>query len=200
MPDITCPYCDKAASFVRRQPDQAGILPDATDRLWCSISTCPSCTGVVVFGYTSQGSGQPTTFMPNGSAKEPDSLIPAPIRVDLFEARRCMTVSAYKAAVAMCRRALQGACIDNGATAPTLYKQIEEVVNSNRVHASLKDWADAIRLVGNSGAHPGEDGLETVSAEEAEDMVAFTEQFLDLTYVVSAKVQQRLAARRAPRP
>lgn len=73
---------------------------------------------------------------------------------------------------------------------------MEEVVNAAKVHASLKEWADAIRLVGNSGAHPGEDGLETVTEDEAEDLLSFTEQFLDLTYVVAERVRRRLVERR----
>jgi hypothetical protein len=98
----------------------------------------------------------------------------------------------------MCRRALQGACVERGATpGKVLAAQLAEVVAANKVHGSLKDWADAIRLVGNAGAHPGDDGLETVSQEEGEDILAFTEQFLELTFVVTNRVAARLAAKKA---
>ena len=98
----------------------------------------------------------------------------------------------------MCRRALQGACIDQGADGKKkLYHQIDEVIASNKVHASLKEWADAIRLVGNAGAHPGDDGLDKVTPDEAEDILAFTEEFMAMTYVARERVRQRLAARRA---
>jgi hypothetical protein len=108
-----------------------------------------------------------------------------------------MTVEAYKATAAMCRRALQGACIDKGASPKKrLVNQIDEVIQTAKVHASLKEWADAIRLVGNAGAHPGDDGLDNVTAEEAGDLLAFTEQFLGLTYVVTELVRRRLADKR----
>jgi hypothetical protein len=50
--------------------------------------------------------------------------------------------------------------------------------------------------MGNSGAHPGDDGLEEVSEDEAADLLEFTEQFLDLVFVVTAKVESRLMERR----
>lgn len=168
---------------------------------WANLLVCPNpdCVGVVVAAspFNDINSDyQPLDFLPQAVVAEPDPLIPAPVRADLYEARRCATVTAHKAVATMCRRALQGACLDQGATSgKRLYEQIDEVVAANKVHGSLKEWADAIRFIGNSGAHPGSDGLEAVTPEEAEDILAFTEEFMQLTYVARARVRQRLDAR-----
>jgi hypothetical protein len=188
--------------FPHVQAYQFGHFANDPNERWVSLSTCPACAGVIATAAVAQGEGATiTSMLPTAIPAQPDELIPAAIRVDLFEARLCFSVGAYKATAGMCRRALQGAVVQQGATPKkTLAAQIDEVVNSNKVHASLKDWADAIRLIGNSGAHVGDDGLETVTAEEAQDLLDFTEQFLELTYVVTARVKSRLADRIKPAP
>jgi len=197
VPNIVCPYCGRAARFAdpeHRLPARFRQWPQAS----MGISTCPACGHPVMFGLSPYRSDEVIDFLPHEIPAEPDPLIPEVIRSDLHEAQKCMTVDAYKGVAVMCRRSLQGACIDQGAGPGTLSQQIEEVVGANKVHGALKEWADAIRLVGNDGAHPGEDGLDTVSEEDARDILDFTEQFLDLVYVVSARVKNRLATRRPP--
>lgn len=194
-----CPYCDRAVGLAVAQVGSRamGVFPGLANGAYIGVTACPACTGVIAVAYSRPDNDDALGLLPTSTAKEPSDLIPAPIRADLFEARKCMTVGAFKAAAAMCRRALQGACVQQGATAgKPLYQQIEEVINAAKVHASLKEWADAIRLVGNAGAHPGDDGLETVTREEADDLLSFTEQFLDLTYVVAEQVRRRLAEKK----
>jgi hypothetical protein len=205
MPNFACPYCGVMSRFTATSLWLEGKWPDGHQRA-VTMLVCPNpvCRGIVMaasgddFGYEDF---DPVGILPEQAVAEPDARIPAPIRADLFEARRCATVRANKAVATLCRRALQGAVLDQGATPKKrLHEQIDEVVAANKVHASLKEWADAIRFVGNSGAHPGEDGLEDVTEEEAEDILAFTEEFLQLTYVARERVRQRLAARTATAP
>lgn len=200
MPNIMCPNCDRAATFAEpehRVTARFRYYPTAQ----MGIATCPACGAPVMFGFSPHNARDLIGYVPQTSAREPDERIPEAIRADLFDARKCLSVEAYKACAAMCRRALQGSCIDQGATpGNVLAKQIEEVVAANKVHGSLRDWADAIRLFGNSGAHPGDHGLETVTEEEARDVLDFTEQFLDLLYVVADRVQKRLSSRRPAAP
>lgn len=116
--------------------------------------------------------------------------VPEPILEDLHEAHKCLAVSAFKACAAMCRRALQGAAIEKGANPKNkLIKQIEEIKGKGELHPKLAELATHIRLVGNSGAHPGEDGLDKVAQEEAEQILGFTEQVLDYLYVMPNKIE-----------
>jgi hypothetical protein len=198
MPNLECPYCEHAAYFETTDTWLWGDL-GTMEGVWANLGKCPNpdCDGVVAVGLTGRDRHDVVGAIPLALVRSPDPLIAQPIRDDLFEARLCMSIGALKATAAMCRRALQGACIDLGATSGArLVDQIDEVIATNKVHGSLKTWADAIRFVGNAGAHPGSDGLEIVTREEAEDILAFTEQFLDLTYVVTSRVQARLTAKR----
>lgn len=199
MPQFVCPYCRHAAVFEMTETWIYGRFSTSIGPLHVNLQKCPNpgCDGVVAAGFGLPVQVTPIRVEPRMQPNEPDSLIPDPIRRDLSEARQCASIGAWKATAAMCRRALQGACVDRGATpGKVLAAQIAGVVAADKVHGSLKDWADAIRLVGNAGAHPGGDGLETVTQEEAGDILAFTEQFLELTFVVTNRVAARLAAKK----
>lgn len=203
MPRLVCPYCQQASIFQSNSLWLRGLWIDGNHR-YVTLIMCPNadCQGVVTAASPYSDINTDFTavsYLPNAAVKEPDALIPAAVRDDLFEALRCATVRANKAVATLCRRALQGACVDQGANPKkNLYEQIDEVIASNKVHASLKEWADAIRFIGNAGAHPGQDGLETVTDEEADDILAFTEQFMELTYVARERVKRRLAAKATP--
>lgn len=204
MPNFACPYCGVMSRFSETSLWLQGRWIDGKYR-HINMLVCPNpdCQGVVMAAspYSDTSDYPPIGVIPHSPVHQPDALIPEAVRADLFEARLCASVGATKATATMCRRALQGACLDQGANPKKrLVDQIDEVIAANKVHASLKEWADAIRLMGNSGAHPGDDGLEEVTAEEAEDILAFAEQFMELTYVASARVKSRLAARQAPTP
>lgn len=199
MANLVCPYCGRAAYFPNTLHAQSpqGKLGDLGP-VKVGLSTCPGCGGVVAIGYHISYADSPLVMIPKGTVEEPDELIPVPVREDLYEARLCAAAGAWKATAAMCRRTLQGACLSVGASpGKTLAGQVAEAVAANKVHASLEEWAEAIRLIGNSGAHPGGDGLESVSEEEANDLLDFTEQFLELTFVVSEKVRARVASRKS---
>ncbi len=74
-----------------------------------------------------------------------------------------------------------------------LANQIKELVHAGNLHPQLGEWADAVRLFGNEGAHPGDDGLDTVSQQDAEDALSFLDQLVDWTYVAPWKLQQSRA-------
>jgi len=92
----------------------------------------------------------------------------------------------------MARRAMQVAAKDKGATEDKLVSQIHELQKSGKITTDLKDWADAVRWVGNDAAHPN--GAE-VTREDAEDVLHLAEQFLHVLYVapaVAAGLKKRL--------
>jgi hypothetical protein len=198
--NFACPYCDQVALFPQTSLWMNGRFVNGAGPWWVTMIQCPNldCAGIVTAAFTAMESlGRPIATLPRPTVKIPNALIPAPVRADVFEARMCYSVGAYKGTAVLCRRALQGACVEQGANPKKkLHGQIEEVVEANKVHGSLKDWADAIRLIGNSGAHVGDDGLEDVTHDEADDILAFTEEFMELTYVARERVKQRLAERR----
>lgn len=111
--------------------------------------------------------------------------VPGPIRADYDEAVRCLTAGASKAAAAMARRAAQGVCVERGAnTGKVLRDQIDELGKKGELTQRLVDLSHGVRVLGNSGAHPGNDGLEEVSREEAEQAIDFLEHLLSHVYII----------------
>lgn len=112
-----------------------------------------------------------------------DSSIPQAIRDDLDEAKQCFSVSAWRGAAVLARRAMQSAALDKGATKSRLVDQIEELKVKGAITLDLKEWADVVRWVGNDAAHPG--GVP-VTKDEAEAILELAEQFLNVLYVTPA--------------
>lgn len=116
-----------------------------------------------------------------------DKQIPKGVREDFVEALKGKSVSAYKATVVMCRRALQASCQQFGAEGTKLIEQIDDLAAKGRITGALRQMAHDIRKLGNDGAHPDEDGLGDVIKEDAEDIIEFTRQYFEHVYVMPAK-------------
>lgn len=124
-----------------------------------------------------------------------DPAIPSDVANDYVEAIKCFDVSACKASVVMCRRALQTSVIGKGASKGHLIDQIDELCTKGIITEDIKNWAHEIRLTGNIGAHP--DGLENVTPEDAEDLIKFMEEYLNYVYIMPAKVAAKRAREKA---
>jgi hypothetical protein len=78
---------------------------------------------------------------------------------------------------------MQSAAIEKGATKKQLSDQVAELTNCGKITLDLKEWADAVRWVGNDAAHPGG---QPVVKEDAEEVLKLAEQFLHVLYVAPA--------------
>jgi hypothetical protein len=146
----------------------------------------------------------PLLIMGNGSEVLPsprpsptNERIPDHIRRDLDEAKRCQTVSASRACVAMARRAMQAACLLKGADAKKrLFEQIDQLAAIGIITADLRASAHEVRHLGNDGAHPPkEPESDQVSEEDADDALELAEQFLEVVFVLPALAAERRAKR-----
>ncbi len=118
-----------------------------------------------------------------------DPAIPREIGDDFNEANKCFGVEAKKATVAMCRRALQNACVSKGANPnEDLFKQIEDLESKRIINPSMKEVAHTIRTIGNWGAHPQADSLKDVTLDDASEIAKFTSEFLDEVFVRPARL------------
>ncbi|MBP1159807.1 DUF4145 domain-containing protein [Rhodococcus sp. PvR099] len=109
--------------------------------------------------------------------------VPRDIRAEFSEARKCFEAKAYRAAVVMVRRTLEGTCVDQGATKRNLAANLQEMKESGKIDGVLAEWADLLRIAGNAGAHFGKE----VSAQDAEDALDFAEALIDHIYVLRAR-------------
>lgn len=123
---------------------------------------------------------------PNSLPSSTDSNIPAPMHQDLVEAKQCYSVSAHRGCAVMARRSIQNACLDKGAKKGDLVSQINELQQQGIITNDLKEWATAIRWIGNDAAHPNKD---EVTQEDAQDVLHLAEQLLHVLYVAPALFQ-----------
>lgn len=113
-------------------------------------------------------------------------IVPEALRREWEEARRCFDARAYTACLVMVRRTLEGTCKDQGVKKNTLVKGLEELRERGLIDGTLAEWADALRIAGNRGAHfTG----EAVPREDAEDALAFAEALVDHIYVLRKRFE-----------
>lgn len=93
---------------------------------------------------------------------------PSVVLSDYVEAQKCLNIEAFKASVALSRRALQEALEDKGATKGVkLYSQIKELFDKKILDNTAFSLANGVRQFGNYGAHPSEDLLAGISPDDA---------------------------------
>lgn len=191
---IYCPYCHRHTSL-RPAPVkhtigrseyevQAFWEKNYSDTWWIGI--CNACEEPVL--VLNRGDKVYPRPLPSPTEKD----IPELIRLDLEEAKICLSSGAYRAAAVMARRAMQVAAIEKGASGDKLVSQIHALQQTGKITTDLKEWADAVRWVGNDAAHPN--GVQ-VTKDDAEDVLQLAEQFLHVLYVapaLAAGIKKRL--------
>ena len=203
----TCPYsadCGKSV-FIAQTAIQAGV-EYAASTAWArtvAIMQCQGCQRYILATVIyPQNTGAGHRYMGHYPLGAPNQTvadeIPDHIKNDFKEALRCIFVDAYNATAEMCRRALEASCLDLGAPKDkVLEKMIDWLENQRIITPYLKNAAHNVRLGGNRGAHPPEDGpaseettepekegpVEKIEKEHAEAIVEFTREFFHHVYV-----------------
>lgn len=188
---LTCPHCGHRSGCDVEGEVQIALGagdPSAgqAQSVW-QLVACSECGKPILLLQENLGSESnthdPEIVYPEVRRKlNPD--IPAELRNDWEEAYSCLLARAYKAAVVMVRRVLEGACQQQGMTQKTLAASLRELSAAGTIDGRLQEWADLLRAVGNDGAHFAG---RLVAKEDAEDAVAFAEAFLDHLYVLNGR-------------
>lgn len=105
--------------------------------------------------------------------------LPKPIQSAFLEAQSCYRAKAFTAAAIMCRKTLEGICVAHEAKERGLVAQLRELKEKGIIEQRLYEWADALRISGNEAAH---DVSVTVPAEDARDIVEFTNALLEYVF------------------
>ena len=126
------------------------------DNRFCAAMPCQGCKGLIlgiVYRY-GEKDWRYETHYPMGSPDDSvDENVPKPIAEDFAEAMRCLWVKSYKAAVAMCRRSVEAACHDLGATGRNRYQKIEDLASQGAITDPMRRMAHRVRLTGNENLH-----------------------------------------------
>jgi len=101
-----------------------------------------------------------------------------------IEAEKCLLAKAFNACGVMTRRAIHSLCTDKGAKGKDLCEQLKYLKDNNLITPDLWEWAEELRIVGRSGAHPE---WEEVSSEDAEYALRFLQEIIRYVYINPAE-------------
>jgi DNA-directed RNA polymerase subunit RPC12/RpoP len=201
-----CPHCGSKSYF---KPVTSGYLEQTGNvQTLCNGAQCEACKNCVLIAgernviLGGRADFSLKAFYPLGRPSDSvDTTVPKEVAEDFREALRCRWVEAYKASVTMCRRSIQTSCLAQGADKrKKLMRQIDELAAKGLITEPLKQFAHAVRLEGNDGAHPDPDGLDTVTQKDADDIIEFTREYLHHVYVMPAKLKARITPAAAAGP
>jgi hypothetical protein len=150
----------------------------------CQLLKCPNCenpfliTEDEVFGTQVLYPHADNRINPN---------LPTPIKSAYREALVCFKSKAYTATAIMCRKTLEGICVENGATGNNLVVNLKTLKDKGIIESRLYEWADALRISGNEAAH---DVNIAVSQENARDILEFTNALLEYIFTFRDKFEQ----------
>ncbi|MFI0874600.1 hypothetical protein C6W96_08680 [Streptomyces sp. CS149] len=192
---IQCPHCD--APNLGTQRGTWELAPEGNDLFEPTLYTLVSCdkcrspqlleqTGNVVAGGFF-GWNDAVRQWPRDASGPLSPSIPRPIAREMREARSCFRAKLYTATAVMVRRTLEGMCVDQGTQKKQLFAALGELRDANKIEGRLFDWAQALRVLGNQGAHFSK---EPVSQEDAGDALELAEALLDYIYVFTAKYEK----------
>jgi uncharacterized protein DUF4145 len=196
-----CPHCEQASNaIVRGKAYWHGSDDSAAPPIEWTMVQCHRCHEPTIQAREDYGGGfaddhQPATLYPAPPRLSGD--VPAELHREWGEAQTCFRARAYAACAVMVRRTLEGTCALQGVKEKTLRRSLKKMADDNLIDDTLSKWADALRVLGNKGAHYT--GVP-VSREDAADALAFAEALLDHIYVMRKRFEEfcRRQASHAP--
>jgi hypothetical protein len=141
------------------------------------IYICPYCQKPTYFNRDTPTPGpifgNPVTGVPNDVN-------------DLYnEARRCVSVSAFTAAVLACRKILMNVAVGKGAPeGKPFIDYVEYLGGKGYVPPEGKGWIDHIRKKGNDATHE----INPMSEADAKDLLTFAEMLLKIVYEFPSRI------------
>ncbi|MCY7220615.1 DUF4145 domain-containing protein [Streptococcus cristatus] len=193
---LFCLFCDCAVPnhentfredehyFLIRRPHFASE-ENLSDKITIQTMNCPNChkVSIDIVGVGSQFPNRIMHFNPISLAKAYPDYIPQTIRSDYEEAHAILNLSP-KASATLSRRCLQGMIRDFWEISKArLVDEIDAL--KDLVDPSTKKVLDALRKLGNIGAHPEKDVNLIVDIEpnEARKLLKFIELLMQKWYI-----------------
>jgi hypothetical protein len=209
----TCPYCDRdttitntysTSHFDLKMGNAEGQRRFRTLLIVCPNPKCQKFALTISMHKATLTTGamerivkEPLTewnLIPPSSAKVFPDYVPKPIRVDYEEACAIRDLSP-KASATLSRRCLQGMIRDYwGVSKPKLIQEINAI--KDKTDGSTWAAIDAVRKVGNIGAHMEEDINVIVDVEpnEAQLLIGLIELLVKDWYVTRQQRQEQMKA------
>lgn len=113
--------------------------------------------------------------------------VPRSIRAAYHEAGLCFKVKSYTACAIMCRKILEGVCVEHSAKGPNLSAKLSWLKKQGLIDERLSEWAKELRLMGNEAAH---DVNVTFDRQDAEDALDFSEALTEYLFTFREKFKE----------
>jgi len=212
-----CPYCKTQTTIVpeTNASGQMHYYPSKSTYgsigLYTSFIVCPNpkCEELIIsadlynnfvigrdFNHHLNEGAKPIlswNLKPQSSAIPQPDYIPEQIRNDYEEACSILSLSP-KASATLARRCLQGMIRDFwGISKTRLIDEINELKNQSTINASTLDSIDAIRQIGNIGAHMEKDVNTIIDIDEgeAELLIKLLEDLFQDWYITKHEREER---------
>jgi len=198
-----CPHCLNGVEFVPASVNSGGIVQRAKyltvdskgEQHNFEFWECPTCEKLIIkeSRVNKKNNSQSVVFMlyPLASQRQPvPQEVPAKL-AKMYEEATLVLPFSEEASAALSRRCLQAVLLDAGkVTSKDLAPQIDEVLP--QLPTYLKTQVDAVRNIGNFGAHPNKSKAsgEIIEVEvgEAEWNLDVLDALFDFYYVQPAKI------------
>lgn len=202
---VKCPYC---LNHIHAEESRVE-LGNEGDRGWFAVCVdCPACSRLICrLGYGQlvndrEGKRRLINFVDAGMFKPksanramPGKEVPKDLAEDYNEA--CLVLpDSPKASAALSRRCLQHLLLEAAKVKPgDLVKQIQEVLDSDKLPSHIAESIDAVRNIGNFAAHPSKSqstgDIVPVEPGEAEWNLDVLEALFDFYYVQPAVIKAK---------
>lgn len=207
-----CPFCNRVATLVSANISNSRFVFDNNNKdgrlhLLMQSITCPNpnCREYSITATLSHVRNTPDgprggelikfwRLRPESTARPFPEYIPAPIREDYEEACLIRDLSP-KASATLSRRCLQGMIRDFwGVKERTLFDEINAI--KDRVDSAIWNAIDAVRSIGNIGAHMEKDInlVIDVDPEEAQALIRLIEVLFQEWYIARQQRAEHLAS------
>jgi hypothetical protein len=143
-----------------------------------SIYICPYCAKPSFFD---EAGNQVPGIAPGNDVAH----LPSELDAIYNEARHCVSVNAYTAAVLACRKLLMHVAVQQKADpGKGFIYYVEFLANKGYVPPNGKGWVDHIRKKGNEANHE----IVLMNKDDAVDLISFAEMLLKFIYEFPARV------------
>ena len=184
---IECPNCKAKTNFNLA----ATVNKDHKGASQLAIGLCQVCDFPVYFGLKKENQNEIWHY-PEVLEVPPEGL-PERIEIAFAEALSCYSSHIPNATLLMCRRAIQETMADKEAKKGDLPTQLDDLVASQKITPSLRDWAKHAQIGGRIAAHGtgggqwGDPNQIWGTMADAEAVVAFCNAFFQYLYTLEKR-------------
>jgi hypothetical protein len=207
---MKCPHC-LVEVHERWVTTRIRTDPESTSGFGAQAMICPACEHQIIVLYGANWSGTHYSASETGRSTgwlvEPRAASRAPLPVEVNDPdvvedykEACLVLpDSPKASAALSRRCLQNLLRKKAAVKPgNLFDEIQQVLDSKSLPTTLADSVDAIRNIGNFGAHPMKSkqsgAVLPVEPGEAGWNLDVLEALFDFYYTQPARLKEKRAA------